>query len=560
MEEFSISLKEIQKELDKKKNLKTIDSIEFLDDDLDSQKLEFSKKKDTQQSQKITKENEESLDYDDSLQDISLQKPIEREEMPHFDSIHHNFANEYGKDEVQILTEEENKSHHILTNSQDVGFVHGLYKASNYKIPTEINVLFALIISFITLFIIWGNTATIDELARGEGKVIPSTKIQKVQYLDGGLISEILVKEGEHVVIGQSLLKIDTTRVMASFDETQENIYSLEAKEVRLKKELNVNYNQKLPLLQFSSELQKNAKQYIQSEQQIFKNKFYERKNNLNIVRLQYLQRKQELKEIKATASQLEKKLILEKKQYNTMKSLVKSGSKSKLELIDKEKEVNQIENDLETTLLSILRTELSIEEAKSLMNEKEQTIKSEVSIELQEIIAEIKKIKSRLITDTDKLDKTTIKSPATGTIKQININTIGAVVQSGVDLMEIVPDSDILFIEAKIDPKDIAFISPDLDVLVKLTAYDFSIYGGLKGKIIEISADSIVDTESKNGKSYYKVVVKTDKNYLEYNNEKLIIIPGMVASVDIVTGEKTIMDFFLKPILKVKQGALHER
>jgi adhesin transport system membrane fusion protein len=242
------------------------------------------------------------------------------------------------------------------------------------------------------------------------------------------------------------------------------------------------------------------------------------------------------------------------------MAKLVKSGSKSKLELIDKEKEVNQIKNDLETTQLSIPRTKLSIEENKTLLKERKQAIKSDVSIELQEVVAEITKIKSRLVTDNDKLEKTTIKSPANGIIKQININTIGAVVQSGVDLIEIVPDSDILYVEAKIDPKDIAFISPDLEVLVKLTAYDFSIYGGLHGKIIEISADSIIDKESKDSKSYYKVVVKTDKNYLEYNSKKLIIIPGMVASVDIVTGKKTIMDFFLKPILKVKGGALHER
>jgi len=469
-----------------------------------------------------------------------------------------SFKKEPVVEEIPMKSTNSNKKE--VSDSTDVNFVHGLYKASNYKIPMKINALFSFFITLIFSLIIWANFAVIDELTRGEGKVIPSTKIQKVQYLDGGLISEILVKEGEHVDIGQSLLKIDTTRVLASYEETQENIYSLEAKEVRLEQELKIDYNERLPKLKFSKELQENASEYIQSERQIFKNKFFERKNNLNIVRLQYLQRKQELKEIKATAGQLRQKLVLEKKQYTAMEGLVRSGSKSKLELIDKEKEVNQIKNDLETTTLSISRTELSIEEAKSLRTEKEQTIKSAISIELQEVIAEITKIKSRLITDTDKLEKTTIKSPATGTIKQININTIGAVVQSGVDLIEIVPDSDILFIEAKIDPKDIAFISPDLDVLVKLTAYDFSIYGGLKGNIIEISADSIVDTESKDGKSYYKVVVKTNKNYLEYKSEKLTIIPGMVASVDIVTGKKTIMDFFLKPILKVKQGSLHER
>jgi len=458
------------------------------------------------------------------------------------------------RDQSPILKDNPN------ANKNDVNFVHGLYNAANFSIPFKINGLFTFLVIFIVLIIVWGNYATIDELTRGDGKVIPSSKIQKVQYLDGGIVADILVKEGEHVTIGQPLLKIDTTRVQASFEETQDNIYSLEAKRIRLHTEMNADYNKNLPKLNFSKKLKKYAKQYIKSEQQVFYNKFYERKNNLKVLRLQYMQRKQELKEIEATISQLETKLLLEKKQYKAMKKLVKSGSKSKFELIDKEKEVNQIKDDLQTAKLSISRTKLSIQESKASMDEKIQTAKSDVSVDLQETVAEIKKIKSRLVTDNDKLEKTVLKSPTTGIIKQININTIGAVVRSGDDLMEIVPDSDVLYIEAKIDPKDIAFISPDLKVLVKLTAYDFSIYGGLDGKIIEISADSIVDQESKDGKSYYKVVVKTDKNYLEYSGEKLTIIPGMVASVDIVTGKKTIMDFFLKPILKVKQGALHER
>ena len=459
--------------------------------------------------------------------------------------------------QTDSANKEENSS---KVHISDINFVHGLYSASNFLIPKKINGLFFSLISFIGLMVVWGNYATVDELTRGDGKVIPSSKIQKVQYLDGGIISDILVKEGEHIMLDQPLLKIDTTRVQASFEETQENIYSLEAKQTRLRAEINANYKNRIPKLKFSKQLLNNAKQYISSERRVFKNKFYERKSNLRVLRLQYLQRKQELKEIEATINQQKEKLALEKKQYKAMEKLVKSGSKSKLELIDKEKEVNQIKNDVETAQLSISRTKLSIQESQANLKEKTQTIKSAISIELQEVLAEITKIKSRLVTDNDKLEKTTIKSPTTGTIKQININTIGAVVQSGVDLIEIVPDSDILYIEAKIDPKDIAFISPDLKVLVKLTAYDFSIYGGLDGKIIEISADSLIDKESKDQKSYYKVVVKTDKNYLEYNGEKLTIIPGMVASVDIITGKKTIMDFFLKPILKVRQGALHER
>ena len=489
--------------------------------------------------------NDISLSLNDLKSDIKIKEPVKPKKPKKTKE----------KKEKNIPKKSDNN-----TFDDDLNFVNTLYGAANSRTSKKVDYLFIFITGLIIVLIIWGNYAYIDELTRGDGKVIPSNKIQKVQYLDGGIISEILVKDGEHVKIGQPLLKIDITRVQASYEETQENIYSLEIKKTRLLKELKINYNKRLPKLTFSKELRQKASQYIDSEKDIFKNKFLERKNSLQVVRLQYKQREAELKEIEAKISQLKQKLKLEKKQYDAMEQLVKSGSKSKIELIDKEKEVNQIQNDLETAKLSIPRTKLSIEENKTLFTEKQQMIKSEVSIELQEVFAEITKIKSRLVTDNDKLEKTTIKSPTNGIIKQININTIGAVVQSGVDLIEIVPDSDILYIEAKIDPKDIAFISPDLDVLIKLTAYDFSIYGGLHGHIIEISADSMIDKESKDNKSYYKIVIKTNKNYLEYNDEKLIIIPGMVASIDIVTGKKTIMDFFLKPILKVKEGALHER
>ena len=183
-----------------------------------------------------------------------------------------------------------------------------------------------------------------------------------------------------------------------------------------------------------------------------------------------------------------------------------------------------------------------------------------EASNELQKINTEIKKYESKLVSDEDKLDKTILVSPVDGIIKQINVNTIGGVVKSGMDLIEIVPQSDILLVEAKIDPKDIAFINPQQKAIVKITAYDFSIYGGLEGKIVEISADSIEDKDNKDKTSYYKVVIKTEQNYLEKDKQKLPIIPGMVTTVDIVTGKKSILDFLLKPILKTKANALHER
>ena len=458
----------------------------------------------------------------------------------------------------QVLEKAKVKESH--RDTEDIKFVNALYSVANEDESSKVNILFYLILGVIVSLLLWANIAKIDELTSGEGKVIPSSKIQKVQYYDGGIISEILIKEGDHITQNQALMKIDTTRFKATFEETQESLYSLKAKQTRLEKELSIDYDGKLPKLKFKQEINEDGEEYAKNQKKIFKNKFYERKNRLKIIKLQHKQKQQELVELEAKKDELIDSLKLVKEELLTIERMVNSGAKSKVELINIKKEYNTLKGDLRATKLSIPRSKLAIDESKVQIEEKRQTYKSEISVELEETMGEIKIIEARFVSDNDKLDKTVIKSPVSGTIKQININTIGSVVQSGADLIEIVPDSDILLIEAKIDPKDIAFINPNLKALVKLTAYDFTVYGGLEGKIIEISADSIKDTDSKDNKSYYKVVVQTNKNFLEYNGEKLIIIPGMIASVDIVTGKKTIMDFFLKPIIKVKQGALHER
>ena len=256
----------------------------------------------------------------------------------------------------------------------------------------------------------------------------------------------------------------------------------------------------------------------------------------------------------------MKKSFALIKEQKATIQKLVKRGVKSRYDLLNIEKEYTDVSGDLESALLSIRRSELAISEANNRISEKLNAFRAEASDTLQKTASMINKFEARLVGDEDKVAKTTIVSPVDGIIKQLNFNTIGGVVQSGMDLVEIVPVSDILLVEAKIDPKDIAFINPSQKAIVKITAYDFSIYGGLEGNIVEISADSIVDKEDKNQRTYYKVVIKTKKNYLEKHGEKFPIIPGMIASVDIITGQKSILDFILKPILKTKQNALHER
>ncbi len=443
---------------------------------------------------------------------------------------------------------------------EDLEFVYSSYSNANETPSKVANLTFIFIISFFTLVILWAAFAEVDELARGNGKVIPSDKIQRVQSLDGGIISEILVKDGESVKKGTPLMKIDTTRFQATLEESKQEYISLLAVRQRLEAEASLDLTKPVPKLEFPQEVLEDKSGYGKLEQTLLSNRYEELKSSVDVLETQLGQKRQELREIKNTIKNLKKSFALIKEQRETIQKLVRRGVKSRYDLLNIEKEYTDVSSELETALLSVTRSELAIQEAKSRVDEKLNNFRAEASNTLQETVGMISRFEARLVGDKDKVAKTTISSPVDGIVKQLYFNTIGGVIQPGVDLVEIVPQSDILLVEAKIDPKDIAFINPSQKAIVKITAYDFSIYGGLDAKIVEISADSIVDKESKEGKSYYRVIVKTEKNYLERNGEKLPIIPGMVASVDIITGKKTILDFILKPILKVKQNALHER
>jgi len=442
----------------------------------------------------------------------------------------------------------------------DVKFVDTLYAQENANVGFKALLLFLVLITFISGSIYWAYISEIDELARGEGKVIPSEKIQTIQSLDGGIISNILIKEGSIVIKGQALMKIDTTRFEASLEENRQTYHHLLVTKIRLEAESLININKRNPKLKIPKNVKESVGEFVKADYRLFLSRIDELKSTTDIFRIQLKQKEQELIELKSKKEQLKKSIVFVKEEKKTIEKLVKRKAQSKVELIRINKELNQIEGEITSTVLSIPRAKFAIIEAKNRITEKSKIFRAEAFNELQKINTEVKKLKSKLVADRDKVAKTTLYSPVNGIIKQININTIGGVVRSGMDLIEIVPQSEILLVEAKISPKDIAFINPKQKAVVKITAYDFSIYGGLDGKIVEISADSIIDKDSKDQASYYKVVVKTNKNYLEKGGESLPIIPGMVASVDIVTGKKTILDFLLKPILKTKQNSFHER
>lgn len=436
--------------------------------------------------------------------------------------------------------------------SEDQAFTTDINSAILYGSSIHSHIILWLAISFVIIAIVWANFATLDEVTRGEGKTIPPSHIQIVQNLEGGILSEILVKEGEFVEKGQPLLKLDAVRFASSFNETKLKYYELLATVARLEAETNKKK------IKMPEEVLKNAPSIASDAKNLLASKHNELQANKRILQDQVKQKKQDLIELKSKTYQLSRSYKLLQEELDMSRPLVAEGAMSRVELLRLERSANDLKGDLTSAQLSIPRLKSSINEAKNKLSELELRFHTESLQQLNEAKAELDRTSESALALEDKVTRTKIISPVKGTIKQLKVTTIGGVVQPGMDLVEIVPLEKQLLIEAKIRPADIAFLHPGQKAMVKLTAYDFSIYGGLPAELEHISPDTI--TNQDDGDSYYLIRLRTDKNYLEKNGEQLNIIAGMTANVDILTGKKTVLDYILKPILKAKERALKER
>lgn len=436
--------------------------------------------------------------------------------------------------------------------SEDQEFLTDVNSVSLYGSSIQSHLILWLSFSFIIIAAIWANYATLDEVTRGAGKTIPSSHIQVVQNLEGGILSDILVKEGDLVEKGQALLKLNTVRFAASFNETKLKYYELMATTARLTAEVN-----KEPLAIPDEVLQKHPG-IANDAKQLLNSRKNELKANQRILEDQIRQKKQDLIELKSKTAQISRSYQLLRKELKMSEPLVAEGAMSQVEILRLQRSTNDLRGDLSSARLSIPRLQSSLNEAKNKLAELDIRFHTETLEELNSAKAELERTSTAVLALKDRVTRTKIISPVKGTIKQLKVTTIGGVIQPGMDLVEIVPLEDLLLIEAEIRPADIAFLFPGQKAVVKLTAYDFSIYGGLEAELDHISADTI--TNEEDGKSYYLIRLKTKKSYLEKNGERLNIIAGMTANVDILTGKKSVLDYLLKPILKAKNNAMRER
>lgn len=397
--------------------------------------------------------------------------------------------------------------------------------------------------------LIWAAIGNIDEVVRGEGKVVPSRQVQIIQSLDGGIVQELLVRPGQEVEAGQTLLKIDNTRFASSLGENNAEYLSLLAKSARLKALATGD-----PFIA-PEEVLAQAPALAEAERNAWQARTTELNATVNVAREQLKQRQEDLRETIAKRDQASASCSLTSRELQVTRPLLKSGAVSEVDLLRLQRDVARYCGEQKGAEAQIDRFQASIKEAQSKLEESELNIRNVARNELSETNTKLATLREGKLALVDRVKLAEVRAPVRGTVKTLFNNTVGGVVQPGKDIIEIVPKDDTLLLEVRILPRDIGFLHPAQKAEVKFTAYDFAIYGGLEGKVEQIGADTVTDEK---GNSYYVVRVRTDRSTV--GDKLLPIIPGMVAEVHILTGKRTVLQYLLKPILRAKANAFTER
>nr|WP_246881929.1 HlyD family type I secretion periplasmic adaptor subunit [Pseudomonas chlororaphis] len=408
------------------------------------------------------------------------------------------------------------------------------------------------IIGFFLFLLLWANFAVIDEVTKGEGKAIPSSKVQKIQNLEGGIVSELFVKEGQIVEAGAPLIRLDDTRFKSNVGETEADRLSMLLRVERLSAEID---NREL---NFPADALEAAPGQAASEKSLYESRRQQLHDEVGGLQEQLIQKQQELREFTSKQAQYRQQLGLQRQEIAMSEPLVAQGAVSPVEVLRLKRAEVETRGQLDATTLAIPRAESAIKEVQRKIDETRGKFRSEALTQLNEARTELNKASATGKALEDRVSRTLVTSPVRGIVKQLMVNTIGGVIQPGSDMVEIVPLDDTLLVEAKIRPQDIAFLHPGQEAVVKFTAYDYTIYGGLKAKLEQIGADTITDEDKKT--TYYVIKLRTDRSHLGTDEKPLLIIPGMVASVDIITGKKSVLSYLLKPIIRARAEALHER
>lgn len=433
---------------------------------------------------------------------------------------------------------------------EDYEYMDSLSSAVLEKHPKKLHIVLIFWSITICFFFLWAAISQIDEIARGSGDVIPSNENQIVQNLEGGIVEDILIKEGAVVKKGDILLKINNEKSLSTFESNEVKALSLEAKILRLTAQ---SKGEAFDLTKANNEA---IKPYIKNELSLYETNINQLNSSLDVLNEQLIQKRNSFEDAKSKKTHLSKSLKMIRKEIGMTEPMVERGIASQVDLLRLQKEENNALDEFKSAEFSIVRLQSEINEILHKIEETKLSFSAKAKQELNESISEYNRAISNSKALEDQVTRTIVKAPRDGVVQKLFVHTIGGVVKPGDDLIEIVPTNEKLLVNAKIKPSDIAFIYPSQKAIVKFSAYDFSIYGGLEGKVVNISPDTIKD---KDDNTYYIVRIETQKSDLAQSKD-MKIIPGMTAQVDILTGKKSILSYILKPILKTKQYAFGDR
>lgn len=449
----------------------------------------------------------------------------------------------------------------------ELAYVDDISAAVLLRTPGHTRRLLYLLAAVVFTFLLWAAWAEVDEVTIGLGRVIPSQHTQVIQNLEGGILKELYVNEGQQVERDQPLLRLDDTRFRSDLRGTEEERASLQGLVARLQAQLaSISSSGEGAALKVSISAQpltlpagfgERFGELLAREQAALDAQLNSLRNQLDGANQQIAQRQQEQRELESRISHLGKGYDLGKEELALTKPLAADGVVSRVELIKLERQVNDLQSELSAAQLNLPKIRSAVSEALSKRDELVSKFLAETRETLNARESELSKLSESQVGIQDRVERTLVGSPVRGTIKKIHINTVGGVIQPGMPILEIVPQEESLLVEARVQPKDIAFLRPGLPAVVKFTAYDFAIYGGLRGTLEHISADTIEDEEKK---PFYLVRVRTESSHLGDASKPLPIIPGMLVQVDVITGKKSVLDYLLKPILRARDQALRER
>jgi len=453
-------------------------------------------------------------------------------------------------------------------SKEDLDMADDVYGAILTQTPTVHRLTIWSLAGLFSCFMIWAYFAELDRVTRGEGKIIPSSQVQVIQSLDGGILQELYVKEGMQVSKGQIIARIDDTRFRSDMAQQTQEVDALRANIIRLRTELSSvlvadvpKWQQQVKIektkLKFPEDLMKNSPKLIARNQHEYNTRLNNIENQVAIQGQQIKQREQEIKELTSKISTLENSLALINRELDLTIPLARKNIVPQVELLKLQRTVNDTKGELSALRLLKPKVKSSFKEAVLKRREAVFTYRTEARSVLNELQSSLSRLNEAQVSAQDKVSKALILSPVVGTVKTLHITTLGGVVKPGEVLLEIVPSEDKLLVEAKIIPKDIAFIYVGLKAMVKISAYDFTRYGGLEGVVEHISADT---TQDEDGNSFYIIRVRTNESNMQSSsNQAMPIIPGMMTSVDVIISKRTVLEYILNPLLRAKELALRE-